>query len=129
MEAVWERKNLAIAWRRVRANQGSPGVDGLTIEAPKDYRREPWPAIRAALVNGTYTPRPVKRVAIPKPGGGIRNLGVPCVVDRLIQQVVLQGLQPQWDPTFSEPSYGFRPGRSAQQAVAPAQAYSAAGYN
>ena len=92
---------------------GSPGVDGLTIDDTATYLREHWPTIRAQLLTGTYTPQPVKRVDIPKPGGGVRRLGVPCVVDRLIQQALLQVLQGQWDPTFSEHSYGFRPGRSA----------------
>ena len=129
MEEVCDRKNLVIAWRRVRANKGSPGVDGKTIDETWDYLREHWPTIREQLLTGTYTPQPVKRVEIPKPEGGIRTLGVPCVVDRLIQQAVLQVLQPQWDPTFSEHSYGFRPGRSAHHAVAQAQAYVAEGYS
>ena len=110
-------------------NQGSPGVDGMTIDAAKGYLREHWPSIRSQLLDGTYQPQPVKRVEIPKPGGGVRKLGVPCVVDRLIQQAVLQVLQERWDPTFSEHSYGFRPGRSAHQAVAQAQRYVAEGYN
>ena len=93
-------------------NKGSPGVDGMTIDAAKDYLREQWPNIRSRLLGGTYQPLPVKRVEIPKPDGGIRKLGVPCVVDRLIQQALLQVLQKLWDPTFSEQSYGFRPGRS-----------------
>jgi RNA-directed DNA polymerase len=129
MEEVCERGNLEIAWKRVRENKGSPGVDGLTIEQTWGYLREYWPTIRDQLLNGTYTPQPVRRVEIPKPEGGIRKLGVPCVVDRLIQQAVLQVLQKRWDPTFSEHSYGFRPGRSAHQAVAQAQAYIAEGYN
>src|SRR6476619_1568128 len=129
MEEVCERANLVRAWKRVRSNQGSPGVDGMTIDDAKDYLREHWPSIRSQLLDGTYQPQPVKRVEIPKPGGGVRKLGVPCVVDRLIQQALLQVLQKQWDPTFSEHSYGFRPGRSAHQAVAQAQRYIAAGYN
>ena len=128
MEEVCDRKNLEMAWKRVRGNKGSPGVDGLTIEDAADYLREHWPTIRAQLLNGTYQPQPVKRVEIPKPGGGVRKLGIPCVVDRLIQQALLQVLQEQWDPTFSEHSYGFRPGRSAHQAVAQAQRYVAEGY-
>jgi RNA-directed DNA polymerase len=128
MEEVCERTNLESAWKRVRANKGSPGVDGLTIDETAEYLRAHWPTLRDQLLEGTYTPQPVKGVEIPKPGGGIRKLGVPCVVDRLIQQAVLQVLQPQWDPTFSEHSYGFRPGRSAHQAVAQAQAYIAEGY-
>ena len=129
MEEVCDRENLQRAWKRVQGNQGSPGVDGMTVDAAKDYLREHWPSIRSQLLDGTYQPQPVKRVEIPKPDGGIRKLGVPCVVDRLIQQAVLQVLQEQWDPTFSEHSYGFRPGRSAHQAVAQAQRYVAEGYN
>ena len=129
MEEVCDRENLERAWKRVRSNKGSPGVDGMTIDAAKDYLREHWPDIRAQLLEGTYQPQPVKRVEIPKPDGGIRKLGVPCVVDRLIQQAMLQVLQERWDPTFSEHSYGFRPGRSAHQAVAQAQRYIADGYN
>ena len=129
MEEACERGNLEIAWKRVRENKGSPGVDGMTIEQTQDYLREHWPEIREQLLSGTYKPRPVKRVEIPKPEGGVRKLGVPCVVDRLIQQALLQVLQKRWDPTFSEHSYGFRPGRSAHQAVARAQAYIAEGYN
>ncbi len=129
MEEVCDRRNLEIAWKRVRGNKGSPGVDGLTIDDTMDYLREHWPTIREQLLDGTYSPQPVKRVEIPKPDGGVRKLGVPCVVDRLIQQAVLQVLQKQWDSTFSEHSYGFRPGRSAHQAVAQAQAYVAEGYN
>ena len=129
MEEVCNRRNLEKAWKRVCENKGSPGVDGLTIDDTADYLREHWPTIREQLLTGTYTPQPVKRVDIPKPDGGVRQLGVPCIVDRLIQQAVLQVLQPQWDPTFSEHSFGFRPGRSAHQAVAQAQAYVADGYN
>jgi len=129
MEEVCDRENLQSAWKRVRRNQGSPGVDGMTIDDAKEYLREHWPSIRSQLLDGTYQPMPVKRVEIPKPDGGIRKLGVPCVVDRLIQQAVLQVLQGQWDPTFSEHSYGFRPGRSAHQAVAQAQRYIAEGYD
>jgi RNA-directed DNA polymerase len=128
MEEVCDRKNLEIAWKRVRGNKGSPGVDGMTIDEALEYLREHWPTIRSRLLEGTYQPHPVRRVEIPKPDGGVRKLGVPCVVDRLIQQALLQVLQRQWDPTFSEHSYGFRPGRSAHQAVAQAQSYVAEGY-
>ena len=128
MEEVCSRENLETAWKRVRRNKGSPGVDGITIDAAKDYLREQWPNIRSQLLGGTYQPLPVKRVEIPKPDGGIRKLGVPCVADRLIQQALLQVLQKRWDPTFSGHSYGFRPGRSAHQAVAQAQRYIAEGY-
>src|SRR5271165_4405041 len=129
MEEVCSRENLEIAWKRVRRNKGGPGVDGMTIDAAKDYLREQWPDIRSRLLDGTYQPQPVKRVEIPKPDGGVRKLGIPCVVDRLIQQALLQVLQKRWDPTFSEYSYGFRPGRSAHQAVAQAQAFVAEGYH
>jgi RNA-directed DNA polymerase len=128
MEEVCSRENLEAAWKRVRRNKGSPGTDGMTIDAAKVYLREQWPNIRSQLLGGTYQPLPVKRVEIPKPDGGIRKLGVPCVVDRLIQQALLQVLQKRWDPTFSGHSYGFRPGRSAHQAVAQAQRYIAEGY-
>jgi RNA-directed DNA polymerase len=129
MEEVCDRQNLEIAWKRVRGNKGSPGMDGMTIDAAEEYLREHWPTIRSRLLNGTYQPQPVRRVEIPKPDGGVRKLGVPCVVDRLIQQAVLQVLQRRWDPTFSEHSYGFRPGRSAHQAVVQAQCYIAEGCN
>src|SRR6201998_4826277 len=129
MEEVCNRENLVRAWKRVRQNKGGPGVDGMTIDDAKDYLREHWPSIRSQLLAGTYQPQPVKRVEIPKPDGGGRKLGVPRVVDRLIQQALLQVLQGQWDPTFSEHSYGFRPGRSAHQAVAQAQRYVAQGYS
>jgi RNA-directed DNA polymerase len=129
MEEVCEGENLQSAWKRVQRNQGSPGVDGMTIDDAKGYLREHWPSIRSQLLEGTYQPLPVKRVEIPKPDGGVRKLGVPCVVDRLIQQALLQVLQERWDPTFSKHSYGFRPGRTAHQAVAQAQRYVAEGYN
>jgi RNA-directed DNA polymerase len=129
MEEVCDRENLVRAWKRVRQNKGSPGVDGMTVGDARDYLREHWPSIRSQLLEGTYQPQPVKRVEIPKPDGGVRKLGVPCVVDRLIQQALLQVLQKRWDTTFSKHSYGFRPGRSAHQAVAQAQQYIAAGYS
>src|SRR6202051_1502455 len=128
MEEVCDGENHQSAWERVRRNTGGPAVDGMTIENAEAYLRERWPSIRSQLLEGTYQPQPVKRVEIPKPDGGGRKLGVPCVVDRLIQQALLQVLQEQWDPTFSEHSYGFRPGRSAHQAVAQAQIYVAEGY-
>jgi RNA-directed DNA polymerase len=130
MEEICERENLKEALRRVKANKGSPGVDGMTTEGITDYLKQHWPAIRARLLNGTYEPQPVRRVEIPKPdGAGMRKLGIPTVLDRFIQQAVMQVLQKLWDPTFSNHSYGFRPGRSAHQAVAQAQRYIAAGYN
>ncbi|MGF6634818.1 group II intron reverse transcriptase/maturase [Paraburkholderia sp. MM6662-R1] len=129
MEEVCERGNLKQALKRVKANKGAPGVDGMTVQALPAYLREHWPSIRATLLNGTYKPQPVRRVEIPKPdGGGVRKLGIPSALDRFVQQAVLQVLQRQWDPTFSESSYGFRPGRSAHQAVAQAQSYIQSGY-
>ena len=128
MEEVCERENLKEALRRVKANKGSAGVDGMTVGGITDYLKQHWPAIREQLLNGTYEPRPVRRVEIPKPDGGVRKLGIPTVLDRFIQQAVMQVLQRQWDPTFSESSYGFRPGRSAQQAVAQAQQHIADGH-
>src|SRR5712692_2826793 len=128
MEAVCERENLKKALRRVKANKGSPGVDGMTVEQLPDYLRAHWPQHRDELLRGTYTPSPVRRVEIPKPDGGIRKLGVPTALDRFVQQAVLQVLQPIFDPTFSDHSYGFRPRRSAHQAVAAAQGHLASGY-
>src|SRR5499425_230552 len=128
MEEVCERENLKAALRQVKANQGSPGVDGMTVGGITDYLKQHWPTIRERLLNGTYEPQPVRRVEIPKPDGGIRKLGIPTVLDRFIQQAVMQVLQRRWDRTFSDHSYGFRPGRSAHQAVAQAQQYIAAGY-
>jgi RNA-directed DNA polymerase len=127
MEEVCERENLKEALRRVKANKGSPGVDGITVNQLDDYLEQHWPAIREQLLSGTYKPKPVKRVEIPKPDGGVRKLGIPTVLDRFVQQAVMQVLQRQWDRTFSEHSYGFRPGRSAHQAVAQAQRYIAEG--
>lgn len=129
MERVVEKSNLLAALRRVRSNGGSPGVDGMTVEALPDYLRRKWPKIREQLLVGTYRPQPVRRVKIPKPGGGVRKLGIPTVLDRFIQQALLQVLQRDWDRTFSEQSYGFRPRRSAWQAVAQAQRYLKAGYS
>src|ERR1700722_11383348 len=128
MEEVCERENLKEALRRGKANQGSAGVDGMTVGGISDYLKQHWPAIREQLLNGTYEPKPVRRVEIPKPDGGVRKLGIPTVLDRFIQQAVMQVLQRKWDGTFSEHSYGFRPGRSAHQAVAQAQQYIAEGY-
>jgi RNA-directed DNA polymerase len=128
MEEVCERENLKEALRRVKANKGSAGVDGITVGGITDYLKQHGPAIREQLLNGTYEPKPVRRVEIPKPDGGVRKLGIPTVLDRLIQQAVMQVLQRQWDRTFSDHSYGFRPGRSAHQAVAQAQQYIAEGH-
>lgn len=127
MEEVCERENANKALRKVRSNGGSPGIDGMTVDRLRDHLIQHWPTIKEQLLEGKYKPSPVKRVSIPKPGGGERKLGIPTAVDRFIQQAILQILQPIWDPTFSDHSYGFRPGRSAHQAVARAQEYIAAG--
>ena len=123
LKAVLARENMQQAWKRVRANKGAAGIDGLDIEQTAERLRTAWPAIRDQLLSGTYRPEPVRRVTIPKPDGGERELGIPTVTDRLIQQALLQVLQPKLDPTFSEHSYGFRAGRNAHQAVLAAQAY------
>ena len=115
--------NMGAAWKRVKSNRGSAGVDGLSIAETADYLRAHWPRIRGSLLDGSYRPAPVRRVQIPKPDGGVRELGIPTVTDRLIQQALLQVLQPRIDPTFSEHSYGFRPGRRAHDAVLEAQRY------
>ena len=127
MEEVCERENLKQALRRVKANKGSAGVDGMKVAELPDYLKQHWPAIRAQLLSGTYQPQPVRRVEIAKPDGGVRKLGIPTVLDRFVQQAVMQVLQGRWDPTFSEHSHGFRPQRSAHRAVAEAQQYIAAG--
>jgi len=128
MEEVGERENRREALKRVRSNQGSPGIDGMTVDELPEYLEQHWPAIREQLMSGSYEPKPVKRKEIAKPDGGVRKLGIPTVLDRFVQQAVQQVLQKQWDPTFSEHSYGFRPGRSTKQAVAQAQQYIAEGY-
>jgi group II intron reverse transcriptase/maturase len=123
LKAVLARENMQQAWKRVRANKGAAGIDGLDIDQTAERLRSKWPAIREQLLSGTYRPQPVRRVTIPKPDGGERELGIPTVTDRLIQQALLQVLQPMLDPTFSQHSYGFRPGRSAHGADLAAQAY------
>jgi RNA-directed DNA polymerase len=134
MEAIVARDNLKKALAQVKRNKGAPGIDGMTVAELTPYLKEHWPAIRAQLLDGTHRPQPVRRVEIPKPAGGTRALGIPSlprrrpgVLDRFIQQAVLQVPRSQWDATFSPSSYGFRPGRSAHQAVARAQRYIAAG--
>ncbi|MGC1645714.1 MAG: group II intron reverse transcriptase/maturase [Candidatus Sulfotelmatobacter sp.] len=129
MEEVRELENCKQALQRVKANKGSPGVDGMTVDELPEYLKQHGLEIGEQLRNGTYQPQPVRRVEIPKPdGAGVRKLGIPCVLDRFVQQAVLQVLQKRWDPTFSEHSHGFRPGRSARQAVHEAQQYIAEGY-
>jgi len=123
MEEVVRKDNLKAALRRVRQNQGSPGIDGLRTEELLPYLWKHWGRLREELLAGTYRPAPVKRQEIPKRGGGVRQLGIPTVLDRFIQQAILQVLQPRFDPSFSEHSYGFRPGRSAQQALREARRY------
>src|SRR5215469_11308272 len=129
MEEVCELENCKQALQRVKANKGSPGVDGMTVNELPEYLKQHGLEIGEQLRKGTYQPQPVRRVEIPKPEGqGVRKLGIPCVLDRFVQQAVLQVLQKRWDPTFSEHSHGFRPGRSAKQAVQEAQQYIADGY-
>jgi len=123
MERVVERGNVIAALRRVQKNKGSPGIDGMTVEALRPHLRETWPVLREQLLSGTYRPQPVMHQLIPKSDGGMRELGIPTVLDRFIQQALLQVLQPRFDPTFSEHSYGFRPGRRAHDAVCRAQKY------
>jgi RNA-directed DNA polymerase len=123
MEQVVERSNLKLAYQRVVENKGAPGVDDVSVPEFKDWLKMHWPSVKRALLEGRYLPRPVRRVDIPKPSGGIRTLGVPTLVDRLIQQALHQVLQPLFEPTFSEGSFGFRPGRGAHQAVRKAQSY------
>jgi len=123
MEKVCERRTLLAALKRVRQNAGSPGIDGMTVEELSAHLRVHWPRLREELLAGRYQPQRVRWVAIPKPGGGERELGIPTVLDRFIQQALLQVLQPLFDPTFSDASYGFRPGRSAHDAVLRAQTY------
>jgi RNA-directed DNA polymerase len=122
-ERVVERENMKRAYARVKKNGGAPGIDGMTVEDLEDYLKRHWPRIKVELLEGRYLPKPVKRVEIPKPNGGMRPLGIPTVLDRLIQQALHQVLSPIFDPTFSESSYGFRPGKNAHQAVLQAKAY------
>ena len=128
LEKIVERDNLNTAYKRVKANRGSHGVDEMTVDELLPYLKEHGQAIRQAVLEGSYTPKPVRRVEIPKPGGGVRQLGIPTVLDRMIQQAILQVLTPIFDPDFSEHSYGFRPGRSAKEAVLKAKDHIEAGY-
>ncbi len=128
MEEILRRENLIIALKRVQSNKGAPGVDGMSVEELPEYLKENWPRIREELLNAVYVPLPVRSKDIAKPGGGTRMLGIPTVLDRFIGQAILQVLIPNFDSVFSEFSYGFRPGRSALDAVAQAQEYIRAGY-
>ena len=129
MEAVVRRENVTAAYQRVVRNGGAPGVDGVTVDELKAYCQTHWDRIRQELLKGRYQPQPIRKVEIPKPEGGQRRLGIPTVMDRMIQQAVLQILQLFFDPTFSNDSYGFRPKRSAHQAIQRAQEHILAGYD
>ena len=128
MEQILAADNMRRAWRQVKANRGAPGIDGMRIEDFPAYARDHWPTIRHACSMARYRPQPVRRVSIPKPGGGERLLGIPTVVDRVIQQAIAQVLTPIFDPEFSESSFGFRPRRSAHGALRQVQAHIKAGY-
>ncbi|EJE3221914.1 group II intron reverse transcriptase/maturase [Salmonella enterica] len=129
MEAICEPVNLRQALKRVKANKGAAGADGMSVSELPGHLKHNWPELKAQLLSGSYRPSPVRRVSIPKPGGGERQLGIPTVVDRFIQQAMMQVLQAQWDASFSDSSYGFRPGRSAHQAVKQAQNDISSGYH
>jgi len=127
LEKVLNRVNVLAAYKRVQSNGGAAGIDGMTVDELMPFCQKNWTRIRQELLDGKYRPQPVRKIDIPKPDGGTRTLGIPTVMDRMIQQSLLQVLQPQWDPTFSEDSFGYRPGRSAQQAVVRAQQHIRAG--
>lgn len=128
MEEILERQNMQRAFKQVKRNKGSAGVDGTTVDESESFLALNWLSIKAQILSGTYKPSPVRRVEIPKVAGGVRKLGIPTVLDRLIQQAIGQVLQRLWDPSFSDHSYGFRPKRSAQQAVSKAKSYQEQGY-
>lgn len=128
LEAVLASDNLARAWKRVKSNKGAPGIDGVTVQDWPAHAREHWPALRGQIEGGRYKPQAVRRVEIPKPDGGKRMLGIPTVTDRVVQQAIAQVLTPIFDPTFSDSSFGFRPGRNAHQAIRQVQAYARDGY-
>jgi len=123
LDAVLASDNLRRAWARVKANRGAPGIDGVTITDFSAWSRAHWPALRQQIESGRYQPQPVRRVEIPKPGGGKRLLGIPTVMDRVIQQAIAQVLTPLFDPGFSASSFGFRPGRNAHQAIRQVQGF------
>ena len=129
LERILSRENMLRAWKRVKANKGAPGIDGMSIESFPEFLRQHWQSIRESLWTGTYQPLPVRRVEIPKSTGGTRPLGIPAILDRLIPQAIAQVLVPIFDPDFSESSYGFRPGRSAHDAVRQARKYIREGYH
>ena len=129
MERILDKGNLFASFLQVKRNKGAPGVDGMTVYELESYLKANWPRIKAELLKGTYKPLPVLRVEIPKPDGGIRPLGIPAVIDRLIQQAINQALTPLFDPSFSEFSYGFRANRNAKMAVLQARAYMLQGYS
>ena len=128
MEQMLSRENLQVAVKKVESNKGAPGVDGVTTQQLREYIQQHWPRIKQQLQEGTYKPSPVRRVEIPKPDGGVRILGIPTVIDRLIQQAALQVLTPLFDPGFSPHSYGFRPGKRGHDAVRQARKYIEEGY-
>ena len=128
LERILSKENLETAWKRVKANHGAPGIDDISIDQFPDHTRPLWVGIRESLLAGTYQPSPVRRVEIPKPTGGMRPLGIPTVLDRLIQQAIAQVLSPIFDPSFSDSSFGFRPGRSAHHAIYKAREYIREGY-
>ena len=128
LEAVLASDNLARAWKRVKSNKGAPGIDGVTVEDWPAHARAHWPALRGQIEQGRYRPQAVRRVEIPKPDGGKRLLGIPTITDRVVQQAIAQVLTPIFDPTFSESSFGFRPGRNAHQAIRQVQATVKDGY-
>jgi RNA-directed DNA polymerase len=128
LERILSKENMLKAWKRVKANKGAPGIDNMSIKAFPEFARAKWDSIRESLLAGTYQPSPVKRVEIPKPTGGTRPLGIPIVLDRVIQQAIYQVLMPIFDPDFSDHSYGFRLGRSAHDAVRKVREYIREGY-
>ncbi len=128
MEIICERENMRLALQRVRSNKGAPGVDGMTVDQLPSYLRRHWQQIKGELLTGTYKPMPVRRKEIPKPHGGVRLLGIPTALDRMIQQAVAQVLQRIWDIVFSESSFGVRPGRGRNQAICRVQEYVEEGY-